>query len=238
MEPGATCTDNRRSVLRRRWRGASETGGGGMGTIGVLVEWAGDLEEVRRRLRGRENRHMGWPSYLLSPNGWPQIFRELMPDWEERVNAAASWARQEREIAALWSKGLDPKLLVEGAFPDELTSVTQETVEHLVVQRRARLVNPASAVESPLDQGGVLWYQPQQNLCDGAAEAESEGFFNVHNVPPWDTWLGFRRLSRGASYEKWVLFAWVPPWCLSKAAGGVNVNPEECIGWVGSSRGE
>lgn len=37
--------------------------------------------------------------------------------------------------------------------------------------------------------GRLLAYLQDTNLCDGAAEAASEGFFDVDNVPPWDTWV-------------------------------------------------
>ena len=34
---------------------------------------------------------------------------------------------------------------------------------------------------------------PDADLCDGAAELASDGFFDGHNTPPWDTWVGYFR---------------------------------------------
>jgi hypothetical protein len=37
--------------------------------------------------------------------------------------------------------------------------------------------------------GRLVAYFPDDNLFDGAAEAESQGFFDVDNIPPYDTWV-------------------------------------------------
>lgn len=34
-------------------------------------------------------------------------------------------------------------------------------------------------------------YFPDGDLCDGAAEQVTDGFFDVFNVPPWETWVGY-----------------------------------------------
>ena len=35
----------------------------------------------------------------------------------------------------------------------------------------------------------LLAYDPDGNLCDGWAGTVTYGFFDVDNIPPWDTWL-------------------------------------------------
>ena len=40
-----------------------------------------------------------------------------------------------------------------------------------------------------LSSGRLLLYAPHDNLADGAAEAETDGFFDTENEPPWDTWI-------------------------------------------------
>jgi hypothetical protein len=37
--------------------------------------------------------------------------------------------------------------------------------------------------------GRLMVYFPDAALADGAAEVQSRGFFDVHNTPPWDTWI-------------------------------------------------
>lgn len=99
-----------------------------------------------------------------------------------------------------------------------------------LAQKRAEALRqeqryPISLVEN-LAEGRLLLYSPDDNLCDGAAQYSSKGFFNVDNVPPWDTWLCF--------FER-HLVSWVPPKLLSLVNAGIDVNPEQCIFWAPES---
>jgi hypothetical protein len=92
-----------------------------------------------------------------------------------------------------------------------------------VVARRSRLTAGASAENRETNVGGrLLLYTPSENLACGAAEASSNRFFDVNNVPPWDIWVDF---SEG------TLVSWVPPALLDVAQMGIYVNPEACIRW-------
>jgi hypothetical protein len=85
--------------------------------------------------------------------------------------------------------------------------------------------------DHPLVGGQVLVYFPDDDLADGAAEAESEGFFDVHNAPPWDTWLAMVE-DANRSEKNPYLIAWVPDELIHFAQRGIDVNPEECILWL------
>jgi hypothetical protein len=93
-----------------------------------------------------------------------------------------------------------------------------------VVARRSRLTAGTSAEKRDTNVGGrLLLYTPSENLACGAAEASSNKFFDVNNVPPWDIWVDF---SEG------TLVSWVPPALLDVAQMGIYVNPEACIRWA------
>jgi hypothetical protein len=93
-----------------------------------------------------------------------------------------------------------------------------------VVARRSRLTAAMSAEKRDTSVGGrLLLYTPSENLACGAAEASSNGFFDVNNVPPWDIWVEF---SEG------TLVSWVPPALTDVAQMGIYVNPEACIRWA------
>jgi hypothetical protein len=64
---------------------------------------------------------------------------------------------------------------------------------------------------------------PHDSLSDGAATVQSEGFFDVDNVPAWDTWIYF---------DGRTLLSWVPAQLISKVQSGIDVNPEGCIKWA------
>ena len=88
--------------------------------------------------------------------------------------------------------------------------------------------------------GRLLAYFPDDNLADGVAEAETDGFFDVNNTPPYDTWLWMVRNLRTFKYADGAkgemdanyLVAWVPPDFIPLASAGVDVNPEKCILWL------
>jgi hypothetical protein len=63
----------------------------------------------------------------------------------------------------------------------------------------------------------------QSATSANAATVASGGFFDVDNVPAWETWLYFDGKS---------LLSWVPPRLISKVQFGIDVNPEGCIKWA------
>jgi hypothetical protein len=80
--------------------------------------------------------------------------------------------------------------------------------------------------------GRILVYGPDEELSDGAAEAETAGYLDVNNCPPWDTWISLTQFSDGASGRAAHLFSWVPPVFLDDVQRGIEVNPEQCIMWL------
>jgi len=102
-------------------------------------------------------------------------------------------------------------------FAGDPRSVVWSVVGH-------RASGRAHGTRPGLAGGRLLFYEPARELADGAACAASAGFFDVHNAPPWDTWLCFA--------DDRFLVAWVPPPLLDRAADGIEVNPEQCILWA------
>lgn len=87
----------------------------------------------------------------------------------------------------------------------------------------------------PRDFGGgrLLIYFPNVDLACGAAEQETAGFFDVNNVPPWDTWVAYLQDEYNTgSFDTEYLIAWVPSEFVSIANAGIEVNPEQCIMWL------
>jgi len=76
-------------------------------------------------------------------------------------------------------------------------------------------------------QGRLLLYEPLETVDDGAASASSQGFFDVEDAPPWDTWF---------VYSGGSIFCWVPDSLVQKAQAGIDANPVDCIHWCDWSR--
>ncbi len=84
-----------------------------------------------------------------------------------------------------------------------------------------------------LGDGRLLVYFPNNDLSCGGAEQQTKGFFDVNNVPPWDTWVAYIQDSRSIEfYDTEYLIAWVPREFMTLADEGIVVNPEECIQWL------
>jgi hypothetical protein len=110
-------------------------------------------------------------------------------------------------------------------FP-EIRAEQVQIVEDLAIRRanqlRLRQLYPPILLNNLAD-GRLVLYSPDENLCDGAAQYTSKGFFDVDNIPPWDTWVCF--------FERYLV-SWVPPELLELASQGIDVNPEQCILWA------
>ena len=91
-----------------------------------------------------------------------------------------------------------------------------------------------ATVSSELGGGRLLIYFPNYDLACGAAEQETAGFFDVNNVPPWDTWVAYVQDEQPniEAFDGEYLIAWVPPVFVQLANEGIAVNPEQCIQWL------
>lgn len=120
--------------------------------------------------------------------------------------------------------------------PDIFERNRFSAMDSVTIRRQFYGGNQIRQAKIPKDLGGgrLLVYFPEQNLYDGAAEIETDGFLDVNNLPGWDTWVAFFEHDP----EKWdgsYLITWVPPQFVKTVSNGIYVNPEECIIWLADS---
>jgi len=99
-----------------------------------------------------------------------------------------------------------------------------------VCSRRARTVEFYKLNKPGIGGGRLLVYWPEMSLADGAAEVETQGFFDCDNAPIADAWVGWLPTSK--HYEGGALLSWIPKRWLKRVNAGIAVNPEECISWA------
>jgi hypothetical protein len=134
---------------------------------------------------------------------------------------------------------LEPALSDSPSFPEMELAVTA------LAQRREQLL-AASGTGTPYlvqeaAEGKLLICEVSSSIWSGESEAETEGFFDVCDIPPWDTWVycvGVEQLFRsGDKLEREtapVLVSWVPSELVGLVTSGINVNPYDCIYWASS----
>jgi hypothetical protein len=126
-------------------------------------------------------------------------------------------------------------LRYESLYPGTLSPTRADAVFTVLGYRGSWLQqqNVKPVIEDrELRQGRLLCYFPDADLADGAAEVASDGFFDIQNAPPWDTWVGLYQSDLHDASLKVYLISYVPKIFLQHAARGIEVNPEQCIRWL------
>ena len=62
----------------------------------------------------------------------------------------------------------------------------------------------------------------------------SGGFFDLWNLPPWDTWIAYGRQPTAFDERSMgsFLISWVPQRFFDYAQAGIDINPEHCMRWL------
>jgi hypothetical protein len=148
----------------------------------------------------------------------------------------------------LWCRGagslLQPRTSLRTFNPVQSALSSQHHQVYSVSLQRARRLWVSGKRDHSsivgLCGGRLLAYFPDDNLFDGMAEQVSTGFFDVNNIPPYDTWVWMVRNVRAFEYadgakgeiEANYLIAWVPPDFIPISTAGIDANPEGCILWL------
>ena len=179
-----------------------------------------ETPEVKRR---RELGRRAGESYRRGHlSNWPDFIKRIQYRRAGRMFARAAL----HEIAPLHLQLRSPALQPPAFLPDPSRRKSEEITNGLI-RRRADKLRSEGRSPQPLNpelaEGKLLLFSPEETLTDGAACYSSKGFFDVDNVPPWDTWVAFR--------NQYVI-SWVPPQLIELANAGVDANPEQCILWA------
>jgi hypothetical protein len=175
---------------------------------------------------------------------WQKALRLRINRW--RMNAyrrnrrSHRAAKNELRDAQVWcASRVDlsrPKecLRSEELMPPLLAASRLETVDDVRMTRERWIGYKRLPRELPPEAtvgGRLIAYSPDFNLACGMSEAETRGYFDVNNIPPWDTWVALLDVPNAKFFEN-SLIAWVPPAFVPLAQAGINVIPEICVMWL------
>jgi hypothetical protein len=187
-------------------------------------------EDVRQYLNalGKANQLM-FEAYRQSRRPWTRLLRRGYQNSKKYLRGVRLLQDADPRSRLSFIEQLRSAILKPSpSLSEAKTADDRALAVRSVVDRRADLLGDGESARKPMAapglQGGrLLLYWPEENLCDGAAEYATRGFFDVDNTPPWDTWISF---SNG------TLLSWVPPPLIELVQGGIDVNPENCIQWM------
>lgn len=154
--------------------------------------------------------------------------------WGEGANALETAMKRARTLTLNQATRLGVSssrvfLIREGPPPSNGSAEEIAVVLAQVQKRRAQELSIRSVVPSDAHNGKLLLLLVELNLMDGAASGASNRFFDEFNLPPIATWVDLRWV--GPDKEA-ALLCWVPEIHVPNAQAGIDVNPEECMGWA------
>lgn len=152
--------------------------------------------------------------------------RSELDDLDLRLVEAVSWCTR-HSILKRTRRCLRPARIA----PPPLPADRWEAVDWVIRARRSEFERTRDVTLDDV-AGQLLIYFPDMNLFDGAAEVTSDEFFDVHNAPPWGTWVGYFEDRAADRDHAGYLLAWVPRVFLELARAGIDVNPEQCVVWL------
>ncbi|HXG68825.1 MAG TPA: hypothetical protein VNO70_27250 [Blastocatellia bacterium] len=168
-----------------------------------------------------------------------QLDNAILQEFKSRLEDAIAWCSSKLPYSDmrndLRTKALKPEIS-EWPSSEELDA----SLAILARQRRLLLSGSGMLGKTAIrqkDQGKLLVCEFNFSFSSGESEAETYGFFDIHDRPPWDTWaFSFQKKSEfhpGESFE--YLVSWVPLELVSLVQRGIMVNPYECIYWASNS---
>ena len=176
-------------------------------------------ETRERRRPGEEARKLSLRAFMSHA---PGFWKSLLQYRARRLFAKAKLFEITPLAGQLRSPILQPDCTIFPSNRSEQLQIVEDLAKRRAAQLRLEHRYPLSLAER-LEGGRLLLYAPDENLFDGAAQYTSKGFFDVNNIPPWDTWVCF--------FEKYLV-SWVPPQLVELANQGIDVNAEQCILWA------
>ena len=83
-----------------------------------------------------------------------------------------------------------------------------------------------------LATGRLLVWERDTTVDDGVGQAETKGYLDESDMPPWDTWVAYVDPHPEAGY----LVSWVPEPFVAAVGRAVEVNAYEALYWLRDSK--
>ena len=89
-------------------------------------------------------------------------------------------------------------------------------------------------VPAMLATGRLLAWERDTTIDDGVGEAETKGYLNASDMPPWDTWVAY--VDRASPEVGNCLVSWVPAPFVAAVARAIEANAYGALYWLRDSQ--
>lgn len=123
------------------------------------------------------------------------------------------------------------------AYADARNGVFQTAVAKVAIKRAALLAQEGFYPTTPIEkikEGRLLLFFPNSSTSDGAAPLNSDELFDLDDIPPWDTWVGFLLADKPEPFcsIQACLVSWIPDQYIKLVASAINHISDGCLVWA------
>ena len=105
-----------------------------------------------------------------------------------------------------------------------------------VIKKRQEILNQRFILELKNSEiatmGKLICCDPYETECDGGSEFYSQGFFDINEFTPWDTWVGVSSDFKELEFIGDKLISWVPFEHFNKIYSGMQVGLQSHVNWI------
>ena len=164
----------------------------------------------------------------------------MTPETTRRLAETIAWcsrhARADDAGSSTRTHALRPPVMAYHGYDliSRLNSPAETTaaVEHVCRARReelARLGVPILPIGPDLAGGRILFTGIDTDLCEAATDPSS-GYYDLTDLPGWDTWFFYGRSHRPCG----AIYCWVPAGLVELARAGMDMIPVMSVEWAQS----
>jgi hypothetical protein len=149
---------------------------------------------------------------------------------DQSVSEAAAWCSNKAPFRDLRDCLRTPELQPQLAqFPRATELEALNTAVLFVAGQRRKLLITVPNAKPP---GQLLICEFNASISSGESERATNGFFDVDDRPPWDTWIFALRATLAGEANQAILVSWVPESLRVVVNAGIEANPYGCIYWA------
>ena len=180
-----------------------------------------------------------WPF----PSGPGNRFQtqKLRDDLCLRLMETALWGSRKADLAnpkaCLRSESFRPYLFNDNRY---------QTIDDVVHKRHFALVETGDIQDFATEEmsdvrklmppslggGRLLVWERDLTIDDGLGESVTNGYLDVSDMPPWDTWVTYVSADDDAGAQVGYLVSWVPPVFLASVGEAVLGNAYDALFWL------